>query len=80
MIDALMLLAMCIVLARCICVAPRLSRTGWTGHKAHFIALAGTYALLAGGAMGTALHLSFGPLLLLLAVAGWVMFDRRRPE
>jgi len=78
--DALMLVCMLIVLARCICIVPLLSRAAWTGSRGHFAALAGTYALLAGGAVGTALHASFGPLLLLLAVAGWVVFDRRRPR
>lgn len=80
LIDALMVACMCVVLARCICVAPKLSRSGWTGHKMHFIALAGTYSLMAGGAVGTALHWQHGPLLLLLAVAGWVLFDRRAPR
>lgn len=80
LLDVLMLGAMGIVLARCICVVPKLSPQSWTGHKAHFMALAGTYGLLAGGAVGTALHLSFGPVLLLVAVAGWVLFDRRSPR
>jgi hypothetical protein len=79
-IDGLMVLAMCVVLARCICVAPKLSRTSWSGHRAHFVALAGTYALLAGGAVGTALHWPHGQHLLLAAVAGWVLFDRRAPR
>lgn len=78
--DVLMGICMIIVLARCICMVPRLSRSAWTGSRGHFAAMAGTYALLAGGAVGTALHASFGPLLLLLAVAGWVVFDRRRPR
>lgn len=78
--DLLHLAAMVVVLARCICVVPRLSFRAWTGHRAHFTALAGTYALLAGGAVGTALHLPIGPTLLLLAVAGWVIFDRRKPR
>lgn len=80
MIDALMIAAMAVVLARCICVSSRLSRSAWSGSPAHFAALAGTYALLAGGAVGTALHLSFGPVLLIVAVAGWVLFDRRAPR
>jgi len=78
--DALMMICMMIVLARCICVVPRLSRVTWTGSRGHFAAVAGTYALLAGGAVGTALHVAFGPLLLLLGVAAWVVFDRRRPR
>ena len=80
LIDVVMITCMCVVLARCICVAPRLSRSSWTGHKAHFVALAGTYSLLAGGALGTALKWNYGPLLLLVAVAGWVLFDRRAPR
>jgi hypothetical protein len=79
-VDVLMIVCMCVVLARSICVAPRLSRSAWTGHRAHFAALAGTYALLSGGAVGTALHWHHGPTLLLMAVAGWVLFDRRRPR
>jgi hypothetical protein len=78
--DVLMLCAMAVVLARCICVVPKLSWRNWDGHRLHFVALAGTYALLGGGAVGTALHLSFGPLLLIVAVAGWVLFDRRAPR
>lgn len=80
MIEIITYVAMAIVLARCICVMPRLSRREWSGHRAHFVALSGTYALLAGGAVGTALHSTFGPPLLLLAVAGWVLFDRRKPR
>lgn len=79
-VDALMLGAMAVVLARCICVVPKLSWRNWDGHRAHFVALAGTYGLLAGGAVGTALHATFGPLLLIIAVAGWVLFDRRAPR
>ncbi len=78
--NVLMLAAMLVVLARCICVVPKLSWRDWTGDRLHFIALALTYGLLAGGSVGTALHLDFGPLLLLLAVAGWVLFDRRQPR
>lgn len=80
MIDMILLGAMAVILARCICVVPRLSLRAWTGHRAHFLALAGTYALMAGGAVGTAMHLPWGPLLLMLAVAGWVLFDRRKPR
>ena len=79
-INAVGMLAMCAVLARCICVVPRLSRKSWTGHRVHFTALAGTYALLAGGAVGTALHWGLGPTMLLIGVAGWVLFDRRAPR
>ncbi|OHC66978.1 MAG: hypothetical protein A3H93_18110 [Rhodocyclales bacterium RIFCSPLOWO2_02_FULL_63_24] len=75
-----MLAAMVVILARCICVVPRLGPRRWTGHRAHFLALSGTYALMGGGAVGTALHLSWGPLLLMLAVSGWVIFDRRKPR
>lgn len=78
--DVLMLGAMTVVLARCICVVPKLSWRNWNGHRVHFVALAGTYALLGGGAVGTALHWSVGPLLLIVAVAGWVLFDRRAPR
>lgn len=79
-VNAVAMIAMCVVLARCICVVPKLSRTGWTGHRAHFAALAGTYAFLAGGAAGTALHWALGPTMLLVGVAGWVIFDRRAPR
>lgn len=79
-VNAVMLIAMCIVLARCICMVPRLSPKGWTGRRAQFSALAGTYALLAGGAVGTALHWELGSAMLLIGVAGWVLFDRRVPR
>lgn len=78
--DALMLGAAGVILARCICVVPKLSWRNWDGHRLHFVALAATYALLGGGSVGTALRLDFGPLLLIIAVAGWVLFDRRAPR
>lgn len=80
MTDIVMLVAMAVILARCICVVPKLSRKTWSGHQAHFAALAGTYALLAGGSVLTALHHPLGSILLLIAVAGWVLFDRRSPR
>lgn len=80
MIDLLMLAACAVILARCICMVSKLSHRTWTGTRAHFAALAASYALLGGGALGTAMHLSFGPVLLLLAVAGGVLFDRRKPR
>lgn len=80
MTEPIMLACMVIILARCICVTPKLSRTTWSGSRAHFAALAGTFALLAGGAVGTALHWTHGPLLLMMAVAGWILFDRRKPR
>lgn len=79
-INGVMLVAMCVVLARCICVVPKLSHKNWGGHRAHFAALAGTYALLGGGAVGTALHWDMGPVMLLVGVSGWVLFDRRAPR
>ena len=78
--NAVMLVAMCVILMRCICVVPKLSRRGWTGHRVHFAALAGTYALLGGGSVGTALHWPLGPTMLIAGVAGWVIFDRRAPR
>lgn len=78
MTDLFMLAACAVVLARCLGVVSKLSRRTWTGTPTHFAALAASYALLGGGALGTALHWAFGPVLLLLAVAGGVLFDRRK--
>lgn len=72
------LLAAGVVLVRVVCVAAHLSRRNFNGHPLQFLALSASYALLAGGATGTVLHLKIGPLMLLVGVALWVVFDRRR--
>lgn len=72
------LLAAGVVLVRVICVSANLSRRNFKGHSLHFLAIAASYALLAGGAVGTVLHLEIAPRLLLAGVALWVVFDRRR--
>lgn len=67
-----------VVLAHVICVAAHLSRKRWQGKQAQFIGLALSYALVAGGAAGVTLSWNPGVPLLLLGIAGWILFDRRK--
>lgn len=66
-----------VVLVHGICVASRLSRQGWYGHPLLFFGISASYALVCGGSVGIVLGWTPGPMLLLLGVAGWVIFDRR---
>lgn len=66
-----------VVLYHGICVSSRLSRKAWEGHMLQFFGISASYALVCGGSVGVALRWEPAALLLLLGVAGWVIFDRR---
>jgi hypothetical protein len=66
------------VLVRCICVAGTLNAHEWSGHPFQFAGLAAGYALAGGGAVGMVLGWHHAPDLLLVGVACWVIFERRR--
>ena len=67
-----------IVLVRCVCVAAKMSHREWEGHPLQFYGITASYALTGGGAVGMALGMVSAPVLLLIGVALWVVFDRRR--
>lgn len=78
LIFVLSLFAAGVVLMRSTCVAASLSRRDWDGHTLQFIGITGSYGLVCGGAVGIPLGWSPGPVLLLIGVAGWIVFDHRR--
>lgn len=73
----ILILAAGVVMLHCTCIMVSLSPRNWTGHRMEFFGLSLAYSLMAGGAVGTALGWHYGPVILLLALAGKVLFDRR---
>lgn len=72
-----MLLSVTVVLMHCLRQIATMSHLKWRGHQIQFAGLALAHALIAGGAAGIALGLGVAPLLLLVGVAGKILFDRR---
>jgi len=68
-----------VVLWRSTCVAAHLSRKEWGGHLLEFVGITGSYALICGGAVGIPIGYAPAPLMILVGVAGWILFDRRNP-
>jgi hypothetical protein len=66
-----------VVLLRTTLVVSSMNAQNWQGHHLHFAALAASWALLCGGALGAALSWKFGTPMLLIGIAGWFLFDRR---
>ena len=77
MIQLISLLATCVILTRCICMAAQVNKKEWSGHPLQFIGFAVAYGLSSGGSLGVVFGWQHAPIVLLLGVAGWVMFDRR---
>jgi hypothetical protein len=75
--SILALLAAGVIMHHCTCLIAKLSPRNWFGHRLQFIGLAAAYSLMAGGSVGTAVGYPHGATLLLLGVAGLVLFDRR---
>lgn len=77
MITVMLAICTLIILSRCVCAASKLNRREWDGHAMRFAGIAGAYAAVAGGALGTLMAWQYGPATLMLGVAGWILFDRR---
>ena len=75
--NIILILAAVVVIVHCTCIIAKLSPRNWSGHRLEFIGLSLAYSFMAGGAVGTALGWHYGPVILLLASAGKVLFDRR---
>lgn len=75
--SLILILAAIIILVQCTCIIAKLSPRAWLGSRLKFLGLSAAYALMAGGAVGTAAGWHMGPALLLIGVAGTVIFDRR---
>jgi hypothetical protein len=71
-------IAAMIITARCIAAAANLSKKSWIGHPLRFLGLDAAYSLIAGGALGYALHWEHGAMMLLTGVALWALFYRRK--
>lgn len=77
MILLVLLVAAGVILVHCVCVAAKMSRRRWQGHKARFAGVSASIALMAGGAVGLLLECHYAPVLLATGVAGSFVFDRR---
>lgn len=77
MTHLIILLSITVVLLHCLHQIATLNHKKWTGHQIKFAGLALAHALVAGGAVGIALGMSAAPLLLLVGIAGKILFDRR---
>lgn len=77
--SVILLLAAAVILVHCVCVAARMNRRRWSGHKLRFAGISAAIALMAGGACGMVLGAVYAPLLLSVGVAGSFIFDRRGP-
>lgn len=75
--NLILILAAGIVMVHCTCIVAKLSPRNWFGHRFQFLGLSAAYSLVAGGAVGTAFSWHLGPTLLLIGLAGLVIFDRR---
>lgn len=74
----LLLPATFVILGHSLDLASTLSRKQWVGHPFRFAGFSISIALTAGGAVGVLLGAFYAPALLVLGVAGCMMFDRRR--
>ena len=70
-------IAAVIVMLHVINLVSKFNHETWQGHKLHFAALAVSYAFLAGGAIAAVLRFPPSGAMLLLGVAGILLFDRR---
>ncbi len=75
--NLILILAAGVILVHCTCIVAKLSPRNWFGHRLQFIGLSAAYSFIAGGAVGTAANWHLGPSLLLIGLAGLVIFDRR---
>lgn len=69
--------AVLVVMTRIVCLASKMSMLTWQGGKARFIFYTLAIAMIAGGAVGTLFNYPAGPLMLLVGLAGQMLFDRR---
>lgn len=76
-LTVLMLVATGAVAMRCLSLVSILSHKKWVGHTVEFIGFSVAIALTVGGAFGILLGSNFGATLMLIGVAGWMIFDRR---
>lgn len=67
-----------LVLMRSICLGSTVSRREWYGHPLRFILLAGSYAMLAGGAIAWVFGMPAAVWLFAAGVSTLILFDRRR--
>lgn len=77
MITLMIMAALAVVLNHCLHQIATLSHKKWQGHQVRFAGFALAHALVAGGAAGCALGMGAAPLLLLVGIAGKIIFDRR---
>lgn len=73
----LMLSAAAVVLVRCACLAAHLDVKTWGGPRARFAAFAASISMTGAGALGVALAWAPAGMMLLLGLAGLVLFGRR---
>lgn len=77
MTEWITLVALAVVLLHCLRQIASLNYKKWHGHLVKFAGLALAHALIAGGAVGVALGMGVAPMLLLIGIAGKILFDRR---
>lgn len=73
----ILILAAGVILVHCTCIVAKMSPRNWYGHRLQFFGLSAAYSFIAGGAVGTVVNWHLGSSLLLIGVAGLVIFDRR---
>lgn len=66
----------CYIMHKSVVLATALDKDTWP-NKACFVMLGVSLGLMTGGAFGVVLAYSWGSLMLLLGVSGFLMFDRR---
>lgn len=76
--QVVQIVAALVVLARVINLVAHINLHTWSGARAQLVGFSLGAAVLAGGALGTALGAPIGPSLLLVGLAAWIVFDRRR--
>lgn len=77
LITALMLVSAFVVVVHCLRIAASINAHNWFGHRVEFFFVAASYTALFGGALGLILAWPPAPQLLLMGVAGRVLFDLR---
>jgi hypothetical protein len=68
-----------VVMMRCLCLAAHLNPELWLGRKWQLIGLSMACALLGGGAVGVFLRWGPSSELLVIGLALFFIFDRRKP-
>jgi len=66
-----------VVMMRCITLAAHLNRKLWLDHGLMFGGFSVSIALTAGGAVGVLFGWIHAPTMLVIGIAGWMIFDRR---